>query len=85
MVSCPGLNMYGACLELMIAFGELQHSTSGYLVKENDNGKPIQASWIPECPVPIEKLFAMLERSFSGVEAQPLTRTKQGGNPCSED
>ena len=62
------------CLGLMIAFGELQHSTSGCLVKENDNGKPIQPSWIPECTFPIEKLFAMLERSFSGVEAHPFAR-----------
>ena len=46
-------------------------------MKENDNGKPIQTSWIPECPVPIEKLFAMLERSSGGVEAHPPTRTQQ--------
>ena len=54
-------------------------------MKENDNGKPIQTSWIPECPVPIEKLFAMLERSSRGVEAHPPTRTQQGGNPCSKN
>ena len=44
-------------------------------MKQNDNGKPIQTSCIPECPVPIEKLCAMLERSLGGVEAYPLTRT----------
>ena len=44
-------------------------------MKENDNGKPIQTSWIPECPVPIEKLYVMLERSSGGVEAHPSTRT----------
>ena len=54
-------------------------------MKENDNGKPIQTSWIPECPVPIKKFFAMLERSSGGVEAHPPTRTQQKGNPCSEN